>query len=185
MRRALKVKQLLLVSVISMVLSAATRADPIVFNLDGSNSGTPNSVVSFRGTLTNVGPPAVFLNGYNFSLTASGLTLDDRPFFSLPLSLAPNQTTGFVELFRITIGGSVSPGTFTGTFTILGGPTPNSFDNLAQQNFQISVVPSAIPEPTTLVLLSIGMGGVIAAVGRRNKIKEKSAPSRLIRPTLI
>lgn len=130
-------------------------------------SGNPGSLLSYNGTVTNLGTAEVFLNSGVYSLAGTGLTLNESPFFNnFPLSLTSGQTfTGI--LFTVQIGTSAAPGLYNGTFTIQGGLTDTTFDNLVTQNFSVGVN-GAAPEPATVSLLLLG-GATLATVARRRK----------------
>jgi hypothetical protein len=100
--------------------------------------------------------------------------LDDLPFFlNFPSEISsdsPDNPWTF-DFFTVSIGPEALPGTYLGTFNILGGTSPGAQDILASANFQIDVaaapIPAPVPEPGTLVLLSTGIIGV--GVLRRSK----------------
>lgn len=150
------------------------RADSIDFSL---TSPTQSVVVgsgplAFSAALTNTGSSDVFLNADNFSADA-GLTIDDSAFFSLPLFLSPagqsGDTTGTVTLFSVTLDPNLLPGTYTGTFSILGGADDQTFDVLATQQFTIdAMAPAAVPEPPSLALMIVGATAALTiARGRK------------------
>jgi len=70
------------------------------------------------------------------------------------------------------------PGSYTGTFSVLGEADAMTQDILATQEFVINVLPAGgapIPGPATLVLLSTGLAGVTAKVRRRRRQKNADA----------
>lgn len=132
-------------------------------------AGKPGDLLSFTGILTNLGTDEVFLNSDLFSLNGVGLTLDDSPFFTnFPLSLTGGQTFSG-EIFTVELDPTVGPGIYNGSFTIQGGPTDSSFNNLGTQNFNIVV---GAPEPASgLLLLFSGAMGATAYLRRRSLTK--------------
>lgn len=146
-----------------IALTTKVKADPITLNMNATGFASPNSVISFQGILSNQGAPAVFLNGLSFTVP-SGLTFNPLPFFSLPAALAPGQSTSLSTLFTISIG-SISPGSYIGSFTILGGATSASLNSLLTRDFQVNVV----PEPGTLLLVGTALAGLFV----RKRAKRK------------
>lgn len=124
------------------------------------------TAVSFTGSLTNAGATPLFLNGA--SLT-SGLNASDTPFFVLaPPVLAPGASVSG-ELFRVMVEGGVAPGSYGGTFYVLGGSTTSASSVLANASFEVRVVaaPSVVPEPGTSALVAGGLAVLAVARTRR------------------
>jgi hypothetical protein len=137
----------------------------------------------FSGTLDVTGDPsAIFINGdtvntgLGFGLAGdpASLFLDDLPFLlNAPLTISSDGSNGpssaTFDVFDVEIGALVAPGTYFGTFYVLGGVDSFAQDVLASASFQIDVTPSSanVPEPGTLALISIGLLGV--GVGLRRK----------------
>lgn len=128
-------------------------------------AGNSGDTLSFSGTLTNQGNEEVFLNGDFFNLPGDDLTVDDSPFLTtFPLSLGAGESfTG--EMFIVTIGPTTPQGLYTGTFTILGGPSDGDFNPLSTQTFGVAV---GAPEPTTGLLLLVG-ATTFATIARRHR----------------
>lgn len=104
---------------------------------------------------------SLFEDGVSIADLFSGVTLlDDLPFFSLPFSLPdggilPEGTL----LFRIT--GLIAGATYTGSFAL---SQFGQDDPLAVQEFEFTSSasgPAPVPEPSTLILTSIGMAGLL------------------------
>ena len=139
--------------------SAAAYADTVTFTLT-----KPIETVSVLGgsvtydatvfaPISNSAP--VFLNGDSFNITAP-ITLNDNDFFNnFPLFLAPGASfTG--DLFVITAPPGTPYGPYLGTFTLEGGANGNASNTLGTVNFTVS----AIPEPSSIVLLLTGVAGL-------------------------
>jgi len=156
------------IPILAMVLAAAwsARADAIDISLDSPMlSGTSGDVLQFSGTLTNTTGSVVYLNADSFDSTLpDASTIDDSPFFNnAPLFLGASGTSGDIGLFNIAILGSFAPGTYTGTFTLLGGAGPDSQDILGSADFTVVVnQTTGVPEPATLPLLGAGMSALLA-----------------------
>lgn len=107
--------------------------------------------------------------------TPETLMLDDTPFFlTFPFEIGSNDPGNpwHFDFFTVDVGALVTPGTYLGTFYILGGDVPDAQDIVASANFQIDVAaaapaPAPVPEPGTLVLLSSG----VAALGIRRRLR--------------
>jgi hypothetical protein len=110
----------------------------------------------------------VFLNGDSFNVS-SPLVLDDSGFFNdFPLSQDPgNNFSG--TLFSIALPSNLAAGSYTGSFTILGGSDMFAQDTLGTVEWQVNVAPttSTVPEPESLMLLAAGLPGVALLVRRK------------------
>lgn len=91
-----------------------------------SQAGPAPSTFDFTGTLTNPTANEVFLNGDSPTFNGPG-TIDGNPFLNnAPLSLGPagsGSDTYTGSFFDVTLNASAQPGTYFGTFAVLGGPT--------------------------------------------------------------
>ena len=144
-----------------------------------SQAGTAPGTFSFSGTLANPTANTVFLNGdsLTFNGPASGLTLDDSPFLTnAPSSLGASgggsdtYTGGF---FDVTASPSAAPGTYFGTFSVVGGADGSAQNTVATEDFSVSVTgqTALVPEASSVVslalLLALGLGGVWRAARRK------------------
>jgi hypothetical protein len=154
---ALRCLPRLILGVLAVTAVDTARAD-VIFDLTPPMLSTAaGTTIEFTGTLTNTGSSEVFLNGDFSVLLFSSLKLDDLPFFAnSPLSLAAGGGLYSGPFFDVIVDPVAVPGTYTGSFTIQGGADSSTFNNLASQNFQVTVV-SAVPEPGTLVLFGSGL----------------------------
>jgi hypothetical protein len=136
-----------------------TLIDPIQY---GGNS--LGSSLSFDATvaapITNTAD--VFLNSDSFNVDAP-LSMDDSPFLSgFPFSLSPGQSFNGL-LFTVFLPTTTSNAVYNGFFEILGGADGNTFNNLANVQFEVTTV----PEPTTILLLGAGLPGIAAMIRRK------------------
>ncbi len=129
----------------------------------------------FTGTIKNISPIPIFLNGDSFTALSPGLTADDTPFLmNAPASLAPGAIydSGPAGLFDISVAPGTPDGTYTGFFNILGGADPNAQIVEATQKFTVQVVPemSSLVSMAGLVVLGLCTSGLVAS-------RRKRAPS--------
>lgn len=127
------------------------------------------SIVSFAGTLTNTSGSTVYINGDDMGIP--GLTWDETPFaLNAPLSLDNGMSyTG--TLFTVTVDPTVAPETYSGSFTVLGGADQSTFNEVATQPFQVTVLPpsTAVPEPSPILLLVLCLPGLSLIAPRYKK----------------
>ena len=154
------------------VLVPLASADTINITLTNPvQTGTPGSTVSFDATVLAVsdklGP--VYLNADNYSLSGP-LTLDDSGFLlNFPLVMSAGDSVTDL-LFTVSLPAGLAPGTYTGSFSILGGLNPDAQGTLDTVDFTINT--SAVPEPGTWMLIGTGMAAlmVIGFTRRRTAI---------------
>src|SRR5262249_37223823 len=90
------------------------------------------------------------------------LTADDTNFFlNAPLTMSADGLSGPgsfgpFALFTITIGADVLPGTYQGTFQILGGSGGDAQDAIGSAAFEIAAA-AAAPEPCQMVFFTAGL----------------------------
>ncbi|MGA9882349.1 MAG: PEP-CTERM sorting domain-containing protein [Candidatus Acidiferrales bacterium] len=155
----------------------ASRADSLDVTLTEASQtvlqGT--TVVEFDASILNPSTTdTVYLNA-DISTTDSLLvSVDDGPFFAnAPYFLDPGASSGTFALFNVDLPTDLADGTYTGVFSILGGPdggAGTASDDLADANFSVdvtSLVPT--PEPGTLILLLSGLLGLALFVNARKR----------------
>ncbi len=150
--------------VLASLACGSASADTITITLDSpALSGSPGDELQIFGTLTNTSADPVYLNADNFNLVGFDLSsIDDSPFWNnAPPSLDGGGTSGDIELLDISIPGSFTPGSYDGTFQVLGGVDGNAQDILGTANFtaQVTGPTSAVPEPSSVVLLGAAFLG--------------------------
>ena len=152
----------------------AAQAQLTLTLMPASQTGSAPGAFHFTGTLTNSTAAEVFLNGDSPTFNGPG-TIDDSAFLTnAPLTLGAmgsGSDTYTGSFFDITLPSSAAPGTYFGTFTILGGLTANDQIAVATEDFLVTVPPPAVPEASTTVslglLLVLGLGGTVVSARRR------------------
>lgn len=141
-----------------LVMLAPTSLGALSFTLDSPiQTGTPGGTVTFSGTLFNDDIVDVFLNGASSTLPYSELSVDFTDFFSLvPASLSAGESYDG-PIFAVDITDDATPGDYFGSFTIQGGLDENAVNNLATENFQISLPGESAPEPASEQLFGLSL----------------------------
>jgi hypothetical protein len=164
----------ILALLIAVASVGAARADARLTFSPSTMSLAPGGTVVFDGTLTNTGGDLLYLNGDQFNLPYPDLSVDDSPFiFNGPLSLPPGDswTGAFID---VTADNSISDGSYSGSYTILGGTDPNAFDSLATADFGVNVgEATATPEPNAFLLLATGAMLLAVASSRKSRLTKK------------
>lgn len=168
-----KLLLLLCSTLLLVILPTAVKADPIVLTLNPLQGGIAGSILTFQGTFSNGGAPALFVNSVSLTLVGSpsGFTFDPSDFFAaVPLSVDAGFTVGPTNFFTVSVSSAVASGSYRGSFTVLGGDVEDDEIPLASQEFtiQIHAVASQVPEPATLFMLGAGLTG-LATVGRQRR----------------
>jgi hypothetical protein len=137
-------------------------------------TGTPGDTLTFSGTITNTGPTEVFLNGDIYNLTNVALALDDSLFLSnFPVLLASGEIASG-EMFTVFIGPGAVSGIYAGSFTIQGGPTDTSLNDLATQSFSVGIAGAAAPEPASVSLLLMLLGAGLTGLRLRERSRQRA-----------
>jgi hypothetical protein len=129
-------------------LAAAAEAQTLNLTLlDPDASVTQGATsIAFDAIIANPSMSAtIYLNGDSFTTSSPFLTVNDSPFdANAPVSLAPGQSSGEIELFDVDLSKTIPVGTYSGSnlFSILGGADGGSgtaFGDLADAKFSVTV----------------------------------------------
>ncbi len=170
------IRTFLLIMVAVVLISIrpeVAKADPLILTLSQPvQSGSSGGAVTFQGSFSNGGIPPTFINGVSFTLTGSsaGFTFDASNFLlAVPMVVDPGFTVGTTDFFTILIDLFVPAGTYTGSFSVLGGVSETDDNVLATSEFviQVSEAVTQIPEPGALLLLGSGLSAFASLALRR------------------
>ena len=153
---------------------AIVKADPVLFNLQDSVMVSAGGSATLTGSISNGGPPRVWLTSWTFTFSNPLLTANDAALVSgLPLFLDSMQSYGPAAFFDVVAGAGLAPGLYTGSISIFGGDNEGDENIEYTQRFDINVVggQNPIPEPTTMLLLGSGLAGAAALRRRRRQAK--------------
>jgi hypothetical protein len=93
------------------------------------------------------------------------VSIDDSDFYSnTPYPFMPGQDSGVVELFMFDISTAAAPGDYEGTFTIsqADANSPTGYDVVGLGTFNVDIVggTAPVPEPSSQLLLLLGLIGI-------------------------
>ena len=148
---------LALVGVISFIAAPARAQLQFTLNTP-TQTYAQGTFVTWSGTFLNTGLTTLTFSGISFSGLPTGLTTDDTLYFTsldgTSLGMGASVTTNF---FTSAASSSLAPASYNSTVTVSyagGSPSPND----ASATFNSTITPSAaIPEPSTLGLLSLSL----------------------------
>ena len=161
----------MLLALLLILMPTRTNADSVSLTLSPV-SGTPGSTVTVDGTITNDTSSTVYLNSESYTLPLPFINGDNTDFFlNAPLSLAPDTNSGLIALFSFEIETGTAAGSYSGNFLDIVGGGPSDFtDVLTSSGYSVTVVGSTVPEPSTLILVSTGLFGLLPLRRRTRRI---------------
>jgi hypothetical protein len=160
----------LLFNVAAPVLFALLQAAPaqagLIFTLDlPVVFGAPGTEFDVTGSLLNPDTDPIFLNTASGSLSSPDLDFDYTNYFVVVPRVLNGGDSYSGPIFAIVVGPTALSGDYSGSFTIQGGIDGDAFNDLATQNFQVTV--SSVPEPATLGQELAGILALGVATGSR------------------
>jgi hypothetical protein len=170
----MKIKAVFCVLILATLASVSAKADEVTITIDQpSQTASAGATLQFFGTITNDTDSTLYLNSDDLTLPGLSLTTTDQFFNTVPNALAPDGSSGDIELFDVTVSNPLldPAGTYSGTYNLTGGPDGNAQDNLGTATFSVTTV---TPEPPSLYLLLTGILSLAALAwkGGRNSIED-------------
>lgn len=162
----MKTRQFIASTLITFVVfgTAVASANPLDLTLTNPDQTVTQgtATIAFDAMISNPTANTVYLNGDAAATSSLSLSVDDSPFFAnAPLSLAPGQSSGLIELFELDIGANTPVGTYQpNMFSILGGADGEAFSDIAEAQFSVTVNPATVPEPAPIALFGIGIAAL-------------------------
>lgn len=167
-----------------LLLQAAPAKAGLIFSLDVPVVfGTSGTEVDVTGSLLNPDTDPVFLNTAFGSLFSPDLDFDYTNYFAVVPRVLNSGDSYSGPIFAIIFGSAAQPGDYSGSFTIQGGVDGEAFDDLATQNFQVTV--ASVPEPATLGLQLAALLVLGIATGSRALLRPRVKSQRPTEPPLI
>jgi hypothetical protein len=160
-------------TVINLSAAARANADPLVLTINNPNHTVmPGTWITFTGTLTNSTLLAFHIQGPGLSYPP-GLVdfggIDIPPNF---LADPGPMSTVSGGVLSMRISPTASPGSYSAT-VFLGGLFADGSFELPSYEVNVTVTdPSAVPEPTSMVLFGTGL---IGAAGFARRYRKRNA----------
>ena len=121
----------------------------------------------------------MWLNTVSGTLSSGDLDFDYANYYVLVPRILNAGDLYSGPIFSVVAYPAVLPGDYFGSFTIIGGADENAFDDLATQNFQVTVSDtSSVPEPSflasfTTFILILG-GFAVSCNARQNRTRTRT-----------
>ena len=145
-----------------LMAGTAAKASTLSVNLSAPFQSGSGKVFAFNATVTNTSGSTVFLNADAFNV-GSPLMVDDSPFFLTPISLGPSNSFTSL-LFNVDVPAGTPIGVYAGSFEILGSASLTDTTTVAGTAvFNVA----ATPEPSSLILVLMGLAGAGGSLLRR------------------
>jgi hypothetical protein len=165
-------RTLLCTLMLATLSAVAANADIVTVTFDQPvQTGSPGETLQFFGTITNLSGATVFLNSDDLNVNGLSLTTNDLFLSTVPISLAPNgqpgDSSGDIELFDVIVSNPLldAPGTYLGSYDLLGGADGNAADVLTQAGFSVNTV----PEPSLGYGLLGAASGILLLISRKTR----------------
>lgn len=154
----------------TVLLAIPAVSEAATFTLDDLQTVTEGGSVSFFGSISwDVGDPDFTADAISISLDGP-LTSDDTPFvinfFPQTFNAGNPLVTGVMFSVLAPLGSAAGSGTgpctgfvglYCGSVSLALSLSPDPYT----QDFKVQVNSSAVPEPATLSLLTLGLAGVV------------------------
>ena len=159
-------KRLLILFVFGLAAASGRASILITFDVPDQRGG-PGDTLVYTGVLSNGGLETIFFNSNTLNLAGSGFLVTDLFFLNVPFSLDPGQSSSSIELFNVRVNDPFTdlPGAYAGTYALVGGIDSNAQNIIGSAEFAVTV--GALPEPSTVALLVIGLVALVGLHRRR------------------
>jgi hypothetical protein len=177
-------KTLLNILVVAALAATGAMADITVTFDQPHQIGNAGDTLYFLGVISNTGLETVYLNSDNLNLAGTGLTTVDNFFANVPFSLAPGASSPIdpvndphIDLFDVTVSNPLSdaPGTYQGTYNLLGGVDGSAQDNLVTVPFDITLPGASVPEPSVPSLLGAELAALLVGLAMACRLRWRRA----------
>jgi len=159
------------VGLLAAALASAALADPILLTFTGPGTGLAGTSVTLTASVTNTSGTIQTLDGLSFTFVSPFANYDDSPFFNTwPLSLdaaGPGSQFGPASMFLVEIPIGTPAALYAGNLVNVYGDGGSTL--LTTQAFDIEVLDTSVPEPSTIGLFASGIAAI--AIFRRRSTR--------------